>query len=250
MKIKNGTIFNILSIVFLGCLLIAAAAPLTKEIRAEKFILVNSNGNERAMFCNFPDGSSGIVFIDLQGKARLAIGMPSNGEANIRILNELGQVTDQFPSIKYPKLNQSSVTIQHKNSDKIAIVGDIKLEIKHYALIGQHIKSLNQFHPDKNSDTTKFVKVMGIVTNMANMEIQTMGTCYIIDQKNRRYSEMESSTFYIDNSRDLSMTTLKPSIPKKFTAIFEVPLDSEPQQFVAVELGELFSNKEVLIPIY
>lgn len=73
----------------------------------------------------------------------------------------------------------------------------------------------------------KFVYVRFKVTNKTLKQEAVLFTPAILDEKGRRFEEMDSTLLYLpDGEVSMTMEALPPGLPKTFSSIFEVPTDA------------------------
>jgi hypothetical protein len=97
--------------------------------------------------------------------------------------------------------------------------------------IGSTAKSTNLFAEDATTDG-KFIIVQFQVKNISKQTESILETPILVDSEQREFKEYSEQDFYIPaNAKSIMMEQLPPSIPKKFYAMYEVPLDSKKVQF-------------------
>ena len=94
------------------------------------------------------------------------------------------------------------------------------------------------FATEKRSSGGKFIYVRYKVTNNTNEEEQILFTPAVSDSRGRRYEELDESEMYLpDGETGMTIEPLPPSLPKTFSALFEVAEDSAGVVFLARSLG-------------
>jgi hypothetical protein len=98
------------------------------------------------------------------------------------------------------------------------------------------------FAKERKSDGGKFIYVRYKVTNKTNEEEQILFVPAVRDSKGRRYEELDESEIYLpDGETGMTIEPLPASLPRTFSALFEVASDSTGVVFLARSLG---FNKE------
>ena len=115
--------------------------------------------------------------------------------------------------------------------------------------IGNTLKSNNMFYNDKKT-TGKFIKVEAYVKNIgADTKDTTFLTFKILDSNFREFSELPESFAYIEDENSLEVIEeINPGMEKKYTFIFEVPLDAKEFMFETTDL-ELFLESKTYVSL-
>jgi hypothetical protein len=107
---------------------------------------------------------------------------------------------------------------------------------------GGHSLPRQVFAKELRSEGGKFIYIRYKVTNKTNEEEQILFTAAVRDSRGRRYEELDESEMYLpDGETGMTIEPLPASLPKTFSAIFEVAADSTGVVFLARSLG---FNKE------
>ena len=94
------------------------------------------------------------------------------------------------------------------------------------------------FAKERKSDGGKFIYVRYKVTNKTNEEEQILFVPAVRDSKGRRYEELDESEMYLpDGETGMTIEPLPASLPRTFSALFEVAADSTGMVFLARSLG-------------
>ena len=117
--------------------------------------------------------------------------------------------------------------------------GDSSWVVQSARELGSILPKKNLFVKDRTSEG-KFIYVRFKVTNRTNEEEQIAFSPAVRDSKGRRYEEMDETEMYLpEGETGITLEALPASLSKTFSAIFEVPKDSEGVVFLARSLGFL-----------
>lgn len=107
-----------------------------------------------------------------------------------------------------------------------------------FEVLGNHVKSGNQFIEDLKSEGGKFVRVTFKVTNLGNKEQRIFAEPKVKDSKAREFGQVDSMAMFLPKGKkSIQLEAIPPSIAKEFIGIYEIAGDSEGLQFMARELG-------------
>ena len=96
----------------------AEAARAMRELRAEKFVLIDHDGRQRGEFRVGADGGSAVVFYDQNGARRVVLGEAPNGRNGLAIYGSGGR---QMAGFTVADDNQSSVTLYDPTSGRARV---------------------------------------------------------------------------------------------------------------------------------
>jgi hypothetical protein len=103
------------------------------------------------------------------------------------------------------------------------------------------------FRPSKKSEG-KFILVQYKVTNLTNEEEQILFSPAVRDSKGRKFEELDESEMYLPNGEmGITMEALPSSLPKTFSAIFEVAGDSENFVFLTRSFAPMRTEEKPVV---
>ena len=78
----------------------------------------------------------------------------------------------------------------------------------------------------------------------------TLGTMHVMDSQGRAYSTIDGESFYVPKGAEtLGLARLRPDIPIRFEAIFELPVDSARLVLKVEQLGMFTGPPEEIIDL-
>ncbi|MFO0566953.1 MAG: hypothetical protein U0263_14900 [Polyangiaceae bacterium] len=123
---------------------------------------------------------------------------------------------------------------------------DSQWEVVSATAIGNAIQG---FAGDKKT-SGKFVKVDFKVTNTSKQDETILDHPKVFDSQGREFKVLDDQALYIhEPEQPLTLESLPPSMMKRFTAIYELPLDAKGLSFEARALSAFGDRRKVALGI-
>lgn len=128
-----------------------------------------------------------------------------------------------------------------------ATIGDFVWSVQSVECLGSVLKPriAGGMFETKTGNGSQFWKISCTVLNNGLEDARFMGVPRLKDQKGRIFSRIDGTPAYVENSSSLEKA--RPGIPFSYEEIYEMPDDSTPTAFLAVNITELFSKDRVEI---
>lgn len=129
---------------------------------------------------------------------------------------------------------------------EVVTFDDSQWEVVGASVIGNRIQG---FSGDKKT-AGKFLKVDFKVTNTSKQDETILDHPRVFDDQSREFKVLDDQALYVhEPEQTLTLQSLPPSMLKRFTAIYELPVDAKGLVFEARALGAFGERRKVTLGI-